>query len=240
MEKIAKLKNKKLSFSILILFALVLVLVCSFVLYFYVNEYRKYKTVESDFYYYYSKTKVEFKATLTLNSKDKVLSIEKEGLDLTSYPIYYDNSDKMLLPKNMELVYPYKSKSLYKLGEFSELLYKGKYLYTNSEYGIGRLYDCFLYDGNNLYVFIEPTTIFVNDIKYDLSELSYVVVGVDGVEIYNKKEDSLIYLDNINSKTSVYAYTDEYMINLSNDTYYYQDSYYTLIKNVDGLDSIEF
>ena len=51
MGKLVKLRNKKMNFSILILLTLILVLICSFVLFSHVKEYRKYKTVESKFYY---------------------------------------------------------------------------------------------------------------------------------------------------------------------------------------------
>lgn len=240
MEKIGKLKNKKLNFSIVILFTMILVLICTFVLLFYVNEYRKYKTVESNFYYYYSKNKVDFTANVTINSKDKILSVQKEGLDLTLYPLYYQEEDKMVLPKNTEIVYPYKSKSLFKLGTFSEVYSKKEYVFVDSEYGQGRLYDCFLYDGDNLYVFIEPTVLIIGDTRYNLDKLSYVFVNNIGVEIYNKTDDTYVYVDNTDMALSVSAYTEEYMINLINDTYEYSGEYYSLIKNVDGLDSIEF
>lgn len=240
MGKLVKLRNKKMSFSILILLTLILVLICSFVLFSHVKEYRKYKTVESKFYYFYSNAKVDFSAQVTLNSKDKVLSVEKEGLDLTTYPIYYLEEKNLILPKNMEIVYPYKFKALYKLGPHSKLFYKGKYLYINSEFGVGRLYDCFLYDGDNLYVFVEPTVVYVGDAQYNLSELSYVIVENNSVQIYNKLEDNFIFLENLSLDISVLAYTNEYMVNLSNDTYEYKSSYYSLIRNVDGLDEVEF
>lgn len=240
MEKTVKLKNKKLSFSILILFAMILVLVCTFVLLFYVNEYRKYKTVESNFYYYYSTNKIDFTAKVTINSKENILLIEKEGLDLSTYPIYYKDEERLVLSKNIEVVYPFKSKSLYKLGYFSEVYIKDNYIFVNSEYGKGRLYDCFLYDGDDIYVFVEPTVIMIGDTKYNLSELSYVLVNNIGIEIYNKIDDTFTYIDNVNSSNFVYAYTEEYMINLTNDTYEYKGTYYSLIKNVDGLDASEF
>lgn len=240
MEKIGKLKNKKLSFSIIILFTMVLVLICTFVLLFYVREYRKYQTIESNFYYYYSKNKIDFTAQVTINSKENILSIEKEGMDLSTFPIYYKDEEKLVLPKNTELVYPYRSKSLYKLGYFTEVYIKNEYVFVKSEYGNGRLYDCFLYDGDNIYIFVEPTVLIIGDTRYNISKLSYVLVSSTSIEIYNKVDDTFVYIDNIDSNKTAYAYTEEYMINLTNDTYEYKGAYYSLIKNVDGLDSIEF
>lgn len=238
MLKIEEIKRKKISFSILVSVILILVLICSFVLFFQIKEYRNYKVITENFYYYFASTKIEFSASVALNSKDKIISIENDNIEITSYPIYYKNSNKMVLPKNMEIVYPFKARPLYKLGVYSEILLKGDYLYVNSEFGTGRLYDCFLYDGDDLYVFLENTIVIVNGTKYNLGPMSYAKVGMNSIGIYDKQKDNFTYIDNVNS--TIEAYTDEYMINLSKDLYKYNSSTYSLIKNVEALDSVEF
>ena len=143
---------------------MILVLICSFVLFFEVNDYRKYKEEKHNFYYYFSKVRVDFEGTITLNSKDTIVSLNNDNVTINSTPIYYSkDSGKIILPSNMEIVYAYKLNPMYKLGKFSKIYYKGNYLYINSEAGEGRIYDSFLYDGNNLYVFLEETTLFVGE-----------------------------------------------------------------------------
>lgn len=238
MLKIENIKRKKISFSILAILILLLVLICSFVLFFQIKEYRNYKIITEKFYYYFASTKVDFSATIKMNSKDKIISVENEDLEIDKYPIYYKNSNKMLLSKNMEIVYPFRNKPLYKTGNYSEISNKNDYLYINYELGFGRLYDCFLYDGDDLYVFIEPITIIIDNVNYNLNPMSYIKVSSSSVGMYNKLEDKFLYFDNV--KTHVKAYTEEYMINLSNDNYEYNNSTYSLMKNVDGLDFVEF
>lgn len=233
------LKKKKISSSVLAIIILILLLVCSFVLLFEINDYRNIADETENFYYYFASTRVDFEADITINSKDRVLNVSNESITLTSSPLYYsDSDDQMLLPKNMEIVFPYKVNPMYKLGSFSKIFYRGNYLYINAEIGIGRLYDCFLYDGQDLYVFLENTTIFVGGERYDLNPMSFVEVTQNSVEIYNKKTDTHTYLQIDNQKVN--AYTDEYSINLSEDTFTYQTSYYLLIKNPDALQFYEF
>lgn len=234
-----KLKNKKVSSSILAVIILILILVCSFVLFFEVNDYRKIKSEQHDFYYYFISDRIDFKGNILLSYQDNIMSLENENVTLNSTPVYYKNdSDKMILPENMEIVYPYKNNPMFKIGKFASIYYEGNYLYINSEAGKGRLYDCFFYDGENLYVFIEKTTLIVDGVSYELSPMSYVEATNNYVKIYDRKIDNFVFLEQ--NITKVDAYTDEYTINLLNDTCTYGNSYYMLIKNVDALDMIEF
>ena len=111
------------------------------------------------------------------------------------------------------------------------------YIYINSEAGIGRLYDCFLYDGEDLYVFTENTSIVVDEVKYDLSPMSFVEASNGYIRIYNKKKNEFVFIEKYKSAK---AYTEEYFINLLDDSFTYNNSYYMLIKNVDKLDLYEF
>lgn len=235
---IDKIKNKKVSSSVLAIIILILILVCLFVLFFEVNDYRKIREEQHNFYYHFISSRVDFQGKIVLNSMDAIVSLESSNVTLNSTPVYYsDYDDKFILPSNMEIVYPYKNNPMYKLGKFSTIYYKNNYLYVNAEAGIGRLYDCFFYDGTDLYVFIEGTTIIVNGISYELSPLSFVEASKEYIKIYNHKKDELIFIDDYSG--SVEAYTDEYAINLTNDTFTYGTSYYMLIKNIDGLDFVE-
>lgn len=233
-----KLKNKKISASVFVIIVLVLILICSFVLFFEINNYRDIKTEKHGFYYYFINSKIDFDANVVIGTNDSILSIDAQNVTLDSTPIYYsDADDKMILPSNMEIIYPYKNIPMYKLGKFSKIYSIKKNIYINSEAGVGRLYDCFLYDGNDLYVFPEEITVLIDDISYELSPMSYVKVTKNNISIYNKLKDEHTYLDNYNKAE---AFTEEYFINLSGDSVTYNNSYYVLIKNIDGLDFYKF
>jgi len=233
-----KRKNMKISFSILVIIIMVLIFICSFVLFFEINHYRNIKSERHDFYYYFLGNRIDFEGDITLNYKDTILSLNADSIVVTSSPVYYTNyEDMMMLPSEMEIVYPYKTNPMYKVGKFAKIYYKKNHLYINSEVGVGRLYDCFFYDGQDLYVFIEPTTILVGENRYELSPMSFIEVKENYVRVYNKKQDEYIYLNNYEGK--VEAYTEEYFIDLVNDTLTQDGNYYMLIKNIDGLDYVE-
>lgn len=236
---IDKIKNKKVSSSILAIFILVLILICLFVLFFEINDYRKIQEEKHNFYYYFSTERIDFEGKIVLNSNDTIISLASNNVTLTSTPVYFtDENDKLVLPFNMEIVYPYKNSPMYKVGEFSKIYYKNNYLYINFIEDKGRLYDCFFYDGEDLYVFVENTTIIVNGVSYELSPLSFAEVTKEYIRIYNHRKDEYTFIDQYSG--NVDAYTDEYAINLINDTFTYGASYYMLIKNVDGLKFVEF
>lgn len=230
-------KNKKLNSSILAIIILVLLLVCSFVLFFEINGYRTIQEEKFDFYYYFANQRLDFNGKVTFNSRDKILSLSGEGITLLSSPVYYSNTDAMILPSNMEIVQPYKNSPMHNLGTFSKIYYRGNYLYANIENGIGRLYDCFLYDGNDLYVFIDDTTVIIGEDRYELNPMSFIEVSRDTIEIYNKKTDFYTVLPNT---TGAMAYTNEYSVDLVSDSVTYNSTYYLLMKKPEALELYNF
>lgn len=235
---LTKLQNKKISSSVFAIIILILILICSFVLFFEINDYRNIITEEHNFYYYFSRNKVDFNGNVTLDPKGVIMSLDAKNVVINSNPVYYKKEEMgMILPNEMEIIYPYKNNPMYRIGKFSRIYYLNNYIYIKSEAGMGRIYDCFLFDGNDLYSFIENTTIIVDGVSYEISPMSFVEVTKGYVRIYNKRKDEYIFLDKY---TSAQAYTEEYTVNLLTDSFTYNNKYYMLIKNVDKLDYPQF
>ena len=233
------LKSIKVSPSILAIIILILLLICAYVLFFEINDYRKIREENYDFYYYFIDEKIEFNASISVNGQDRILGLTSNNVSINSIPVYYSYySGQVILPANMEIVFPYKRIPMYKLGAYSKIYYKNNALYANSESGIGRLYDCFLFDGESLYVFLEKTTVKIGEQEYSLSPLSFVEVTLNYISIYDYESDNHIFIESPTEKA--FAYTTEYMIELSDDSFRYNNSYYLLIKNVDALNLYEF
>ena len=70
---------------------------------------------------------------------------------------------------------------------------KGIYTLTTTKYN-NRLNHYFFYDGNDLYFFIEPTTLKVNNEEIQLSSFSYVIANNKNnyISYYDKKLLTLI------------------------------------------------
>lgn len=127
-------------------------------LFLYGREYRNNRYAyekEQDVYQYFSKNKIEYKATISRNRKDVVLDIKSKdfNVSLDSTPIYIKDSDKVIFPKEMSAVFPIKDRQ-YAVNALTEI-YKKNDLYYLNQKGINKSFDyMFLYDGKDLYFFI--------------------------------------------------------------------------------------
>ena len=84
-----KIKRQKISPSILVVIILVLILICSFVLFFEVNEYRNITKEEVDLYYYFTTLRTDFNASVTKDSNDLIIDLKSENVSIDSTPLYF-------------------------------------------------------------------------------------------------------------------------------------------------------
>jgi hypothetical protein len=134
-------------------------------------------------------------------------------------PIYFQKvSNEALVSKNMLLVFPRINNKNYKVPVFSKVTYESDS--DSAFYYIGKkkifLEDSFLYDGNDLYLFLYKTTIQAGDKTYELSPLSFAIVNYHSqLELYDKENDKYEIIEN--SNYDVIATLGTHKINLSTD-----------------------
>lgn len=193
------------------------------------------------FYQYFIGKKFDYEGTLKLTRKKDIteLTFKDKQVQLDSTPIYYsDVENKVLFPENMAIIYPVSNGLAYKINHFSNIYIDSESVYLQKGEWKKNLQNSFIYDGNDLYFFLETTKISVNDTQYELSPLSYVIAKYnEGLEIYNKKSDEYIIIEAKNQE--ILAKTDSYTINLSIDAIKYGEKEQLLIKNIDYLKNIE-
>ena len=116
-------------------------------------------------------------------------------------------------------------------------LKKDDIIYAEYRDNQNELTNSFIYDGNDLYFFIQNTVLTVDGTNYEIPPLSYVIVSYqNSVEIYNKQQDTYEIIPS--TSTNVTASTDQYSINLSLDSMKYGEKEQLLLKRVDTLKSI--
>ncbi len=190
-------------------------------------------------YQYLDNVKVTYDTTLTLESDNNITSMEigdkKEVID--NLPLYYSGEDVVLFPSNMSLVFPLNNYTQKKVPALTVLdgqssLYK-TLKYKNNNYD---LENAFLYDGNDLYFFIEPTTLVLDDKEINLQPLSFVLynnlTGYASYYNYGQGADMVLV------KNDCLAKTGNYTINLKIDGIASGDDYKLLAKNLDILNSL--
>lgn len=200
-------------------------------------------TVEShDFYQWYSGQRVEYKGELTFTRKEGLTELKATDRKVTldSTPVYYaDENGKVILPEDMAVVYPNNNGMMYRINHFADLTEENGeiYLETNlaTKTNKTKLEKAFLYDGQDLYFFLERTSITVNGTTYEVSPLSYAIVRYkQSVEIYNYEKDEYQVIDTKETQDAKVV-TDTYTINMSVDSLQTSEKEQLLIKGLSYL-----
>ena len=230
------IKNK---YNILIPICLVIVLLIALLLY--TREYKnnRYAEIkEIDVYQYFSGVKMEYTAKISRNRKKVILGYENSdfAVNLDSTPVYIKDSDNVIFPKEMSIIFPLKNRE-YQVNALAEV-YKENNLYYLNIRNLNKTFDhIFYFDGNNLYFFIEAVTLTVGDRNIELSPMSYISCSyLNMVEYYDRDSDSFEIINITNEKVTV---SNDYMtIDVGSDKIIYKDSFSLLTKDFSSLSKV--
>ena len=222
-EQIEKQKKRRSSIIMSsVIAALILIIVIVVII---IGNLNSTTTENHDFYQWYSGQKVEYKGQLTFTRKEGLTELKATDRKVTldSTPVYYaDENDKVIFPEDMAIVYPNNNGMMYRINHFADIIEENGsiYLETNlaTKTNKTKLEKAFLYDGQDLYFFLERTTITVNGTNYEVSPLSYAIVSYkQNVEIYNYEKDEYQVIDTTETQEAKVV-TDTYTINMSVDS----------------------
>lgn len=207
-----------------------------------------------EFYQYFSGIKREYSGKLEIiniknsesNKNEKTLILDNDAtVSLDATPMYYKNEvGKLFLPEKVEVVFP-KLKTSYKFEDFS-VLYKqnGKIKvrrYRDNDSKAKEIEDAFLFDGQDMYLFLKDTKIKVGEDEYELPALSYAYVSYrDYIEFYDYDKDETVVLQGKEYEEDIKAYIDDYVIDMSIDALEYEDVQQLLIKKLDYIKDFEY
>lgn len=240
LEEKKKIRNNTI--RMIIVLALIVIVV---VVIFFVKGLDTTTTEDHKFYQYFAGKKVEYTGSLTFTRKEGIteLAAKDKKIMLDSTPVYYgDVEGKAMFPEDMAIIYPKQNGLMNKVNHFSSVIKEGEstYLELNTTTSTNKklVENALLYDGSDLYFFLENTTITVNGQDYEVTPLSYVTVRYrENVEIYNKEKDEYTVIETPDQ--DVYAKTADYTINMSIDALQAGEKEQLLIKSIDKLQNIE-
>lgn len=239
-EQIEKQKKRRSSIIMSsVIAALILIIVIVVII---IGNLNSTTTENHDFYQWYSGQKVEYKGQLTFTRKEGLTELKATDRKVTldSTPVYYaDENDKVIFPEDMAIVYPNNNGMMYRINHFADIIEENGsiYLETNlaTKTNKTKLEKAFLYDGQDLYFFLERTTITVNGTNYEVSPLSYAIVRYkQSVEIYNYEKDEYQVIDTTETQEAKVV-TDTYTINMSVDSLQTAEKEQLLIKGLSYL-----
>ncbi len=231
----------KKKYNILIPIFLVIVISVAVILYireYKNNRYAEYKEV--NVYQYFSENKMQYTAKIARNRKNVVLNFEPKEFtpSLDSTPIYIDDKEntQVIFPKEMTIYFPLKSQ-IYQVDALSELYIKNDLVYLRLK-RLDKTFDhMFLYDGRDLYFFIDNTTISLGDKEINLSPMSYINCSYTNMlEYYDREKDQYEVIEL--GKENVYVKNDYMTIDVTLDKVIYKDSFYLLGKDFSSYKKI--
>ena len=231
----------KKKYNILIPVFLIIVILIAVILY--VREYRnnryaEYKEV--NVYQYFSGNKMEYVAKIGRNRKGVVLNLEAKDFaaSLDSNPVYINKKDttEVIFPKEMAMFFPIKNK-IYQVDALSNLYIKNDLVYLRLK-RLDKTFDhMFLYDGRDLYFFIDNTTLVIGTKEIPLSPMSYVSCSYTNMlEYYDKENDKYEIIPLTDER--VYVKNDYMNIDVTLDKVIYKDSFYLLGGNLSNYQKI--
>lgn len=202
------------------------------------------------YYQYFYGVNYEYsgKIQLVKNGDIKQLLLEDgRTVTLDSSPIYYkDILGKVILPEKMEVVYP-ENGTISRLDEFSVITEDSKNISVKrlKKDSTKNVDNTFLYDGKDMYFFLENMTITIGKKKYEVSPLSYAIVNYrQNVEIYNYDKDEYTVVDEktatSNSDVIATNKNGSYSINMSVDSFKTNSVDQLLIKNMEYINKLDY
>lgn len=235
-------KQKKRRSSIImssVIAALILIIVIVAII---IGNLNTTKTENHNFYQWYFGQKVEYNGQLTFTRKEGLTELKATDRKVTldSTPVYYaDEKDKVIFPEDMTIVYPTNNGLMYRVNHFSDVVKEDGDIYLESNLATSTSKDkiekAFLYDGQDLYFFLERTNLIVNGTTYELSPLSYVIVRYkQNVQIYDYDKDEFKIIETKDTQDAKVV-TDLYTIDLSVDSLKTAEKEQLLIKGLDYL-----
>ena len=178
--------------------------------------------VEAPASQYYADSSFEVAEGSVLSKTDSgsvVAGKDGEKSTVSNLPIYYDDTAKMVLPRDMVYYDPRKCE-YGRLNAFTEISLKGSTVTARTEDASTVLSGGFIYDGENLYIFLEPMILKYNSYEIALPALSYVEAEYGGLVMsfdYGAKE---CFYEAPKGTVSVYPEDNkDYTLSLINDSF---------------------
>ena len=230
------------NFKIIIPLALILVVFIAFFIFYKVSildTYREYKNIKV--YQYFYNEKYEYNANIGFNRKKEIVELSTKDYDITydSTPIYYKNKNKVVFSSNMSVVMPTLNCSEYLAPKYSLITKKKNNYYLKTNKYDDKLGHYFLYDGLNLYFFLDEVTLTINNQEIKLSPLSYIYTSEANQKVtyYDKKTDTIKTVAYKDYKTTVE--NDFYKVNINTDQIDYFGENVILKSQITSLSTID-
>ena len=195
MEKIINFCKEKYKLLIPAMVGVVL-LITLFFLYQEYNYENTKKKEEINVYQYFGGLKTEYTAIVTYNLKDSIVGLESKDkkIEYDSKPVYYKDSNKILFPNEMTVVFPLRDSGQYKLYKYATYYKEEDLHYIKNNVDVDNFSHFFLYDGKDMLFFPEEVTLNINNKEYNFI---YYDTNTDSSEVIELDNDIVTVTNDI-------------------------------------------
>jgi biopolymer transport protein ExbD len=237
-----KERIKKFKLTNAIIYVLLCLLIFVIIMVFSIKQnINKIEFKDINFYQYLSSNKFEYNGKVLISIDDKnntVLNNNQIKVNLDATPIYYAKEKSLFLPKDMSIIFPNNFGLHNKVNHFSSITLKDNNFYVKNENYQKQVTDCFLFDGEDLYLFLDKMTFTIGKDTYVIEPFSYIILDYqNSIQIYDYKND-IYRIINLDKNDIIATSSKGYKVNLSIDSISYDKYEQLLLKKIDILNNL--
>lgn len=205
------------------------------------EELVQYTIKDENVYMYVQDMRMDFYSTITLDHEENITKLyidEEYEMNMGTEPLYYENKEEVIFPNTMSVILPVEGKMQRKLNRYTTINGEGIQAIISNQNLKYALTNGFVYDGSNLYFFVEKGTLSWGTNKIELSPMSMVSCYYQGdLSIYDYEKNEAVLYENVTD--DVIMTFEDYSVNLSYDSVAVNNSSFLLHKNIEKLAALE-
>ena len=229
----------KENYKLIIPISLIVVLFIAALVYYKVSIYDTYKKDTKDkFYQWFYGKKYEYNGVVSTNRKDEIVDFKTNDYEINfdSTPVYYQNKNIVIFTSNMSVVMPTLNCAEYLAPKYSYItLKKSNKILTTQKYN-NKLGHYFLFDGKDLYFFLDEVKLKIDKQEITLSPLSFVIANRNSILYYDKESDTYKTINTTYDKSTVE--NDYFKLYISKDNIDYYGTNVILTPDLSKLNPI--
>lgn len=223
--------------------SMILLVILVVIIFWFMSD-KQTKTVKADdisVYFIGTLYKYDGKCKITYDGQNAVIKAGKDEPEivLKDQVLVADKGQRLVTPNSLIYHTGDPSNDLKRVNYFSDIYIDDeKHIVIERDNKKVIVTDGFLYNGADLYVFLEDMTLTIGEEEIQLKPLSYVVVKYQkSLEVYSSETNEYMTMASFGSDIKAVS-NRGYVLNLSTDLYETEENEYILFSGIEQLESI--
>ena len=219
----------------------VLLLLLVLLVYWYVEGLSAYKP-KSEVHQYFGGAELKYEESSVFRDSESGVTVSNSNgkMDIAHTPLLFKEETTLTIPCNMLLMVPTESLGVKRINCFTTVSEQSGRITFSSGKKNAQCYGGFLYDGADLFIFLEPTVLNIGSVvSVELPALSYAKVRYGQEVEYHDSVTDEYKVVGISNVEATAVTNSGYSLNLCKDVIYTDIGEFLLYSAVDKVDVIE-